>query len=126
MNEQNLTPWKPGESGNPAGKPPGTKNLTTQVREALQKIAKSENGEDISYETLLVRRILKSSIEGGDNKMIQMIWEHLDGKPSQKIDLTHELGEETKESIAQMTEFFRSIVPPKTTVVHLPVETTTP
>jgi hypothetical protein len=32
-NEQNLTPWKPGQSGNPAGKRTGRKNLATIIRE---------------------------------------------------------------------------------------------
>jgi hypothetical protein len=30
---KNLTPWQPGESGNPDGRPKGTKNLASIVRE---------------------------------------------------------------------------------------------
>jgi hypothetical protein len=29
------TQWKPGQSGNPAGKPPGTKHLATYIRELM-------------------------------------------------------------------------------------------
>lgn len=32
-NVQNLTSWKPGVSGNPAGRPMGRKNLATIIRE---------------------------------------------------------------------------------------------
>lgn len=35
-NEQNLIPFKPGQSGNPKGKKPGTKNLSTIVRDILE------------------------------------------------------------------------------------------
>jgi Family of unknown function (DUF5681) len=34
-NEQNPTQFKPGQSGNPAGKPKGTRNATTLALEAL-------------------------------------------------------------------------------------------
>lgn len=38
MNDENLKPhfFKPGESGNPAGKPPGTKNRSTIARKVLE------------------------------------------------------------------------------------------
>lgn len=35
-NESNLRPWKPGQSGNPAGKPKGTKHLSTWMQEMLE------------------------------------------------------------------------------------------
>lgn len=35
-NEYNLTPWKPGQSGNPAGKPKGTKHLSTWIQEMME------------------------------------------------------------------------------------------
>lgn len=34
-NNQNLTPWKSGVSGNPAGKPKGTKHISTLIQELL-------------------------------------------------------------------------------------------
>jgi hypothetical protein len=35
-NKQNLQPWQPGQSGNPSGKPKGTKHLSTWIREMLE------------------------------------------------------------------------------------------
>lgn len=35
----NLTPWKPGQSGNPAGRKPGSKNMSTIVKELLENEA---------------------------------------------------------------------------------------
>ncbi len=39
MSEKKSNLWKPGQSGNPAGRPKGTKNIATkQIREAYQKL----------------------------------------------------------------------------------------
>lgn len=35
-NQQNLKSWQPGQSGNPAGKPKGTKHLSTRIQELLE------------------------------------------------------------------------------------------
>ena len=43
-NPENLTPWKPGQSGNPACKPKGTKHLSTHIQELLN---------DEEFETML-------------------------------------------------------------------------
>lgn len=74
-------PFKKGVSGNPNGRPPGTKNLTTAVREALLAL---HDGTEKPYQQLLVERILKLAIEG-DTTMIKILWEQLDGRPAQKI-----------------------------------------
>lgn len=34
-NENNLKPWKPGQSGNMAGKPKGSKHLSTWIQDML-------------------------------------------------------------------------------------------
>lgn len=34
-NNSNLTPWKPGQSGNPLGKPKGTKHLSSWIQDML-------------------------------------------------------------------------------------------
>lgn len=78
-------PFQPGQSGNPAGKPPGTKHLTTKVREALEKIAE---GTNTSHEELLVKAILKKAIVDGDAASQKLIWNYLDGMPSQSIEVT--------------------------------------
>jgi len=76
------TTFKPGQSGNPAGKPKGTKSFTTKVTEALEKIAE---GKDYTYEEALIKSILKKAIVDGDTTMIRMIWNYKDGMPVQKI-----------------------------------------
>ena len=71
-----------GQSGNPAGKPVGTKSFTTKVREALEKIAE---GKDYTYEEAFIKAILKKSIIDQDITMMRTVWEQLDGKPLQRI-----------------------------------------
>ena len=46
-NEQNLKSWQPGQSGNPTGKPKGTKHLSKWIQEML---------EDESFEVKLKGR----------------------------------------------------------------------
>jgi len=86
-NKEHL--WKKGQSGNPNGRPKGSKNLTTKVREALIKIAE---GSDETYEQLLIKRILKKAIQDGDREMIKLIWNYLDGMPTQKIENEAKVG----------------------------------
>lgn len=83
-------PWqfKPGQSGNPAGKAPGTKNLTSRIREGLARLgAKDAQGNPLPVEEALAQKIIKMALDG-DRKMIELVWNYLDGKPPQNIDLT--------------------------------------
>lgn len=70
---------------NPEGRPKGSKNFTTKVKEALEKIANVE-GKDISYEEALVQKILKLAIIDGDQQMIKLIWNYLDGMPTYRLE----------------------------------------
>jgi len=81
-------PFPRGVSGNPSGRPVGTKNLTTKVREALEKIAE---GEDYTYEEAFIKSILKKAILDGDTSTQRLIWNYLDGMPTQKIEQSNEL-----------------------------------
>lgn len=77
--------FAPGVSGNPAGKPKGSKHITTLFLEAL-KSRKNENGK--SYEELFIDRILTETIIKGKGDMLKQAWDHVDGRPNQAIDLT--------------------------------------
>ena len=75
--------FKPGMSGNPAGKPPGSISLTARIKKELEKIPE---GQKITYLDALVKQILKKAIADGDQQMIRLIWNYLDGIPSQTQD----------------------------------------
>lgn len=68
--------FRPGQSGNPKGKP-----KTRKLREML-----NENISDEQWENLLKKMYTKAS--GGDVQAFKAIAEYRDGKPSQAIDLT--------------------------------------
>lgn len=64
------------------GRPVGTKNFTTKVRQALEKIAE---GKNYTYEEAFIKSILKKAIVDGDSQIMRLIWNYLDGMPVQKI-----------------------------------------
>lgn len=68
-------PWlfKPGQSGNPAGRPKGTKSLKTYVKEMLQDMTDEDKLE---------------FLKGVDKKTL---WEMAEGKPKQDMEVSGEL-----------------------------------
>lgn len=67
---------------NPAGRPKGAKNFTTKVKEALMQIA---DGTELTHEQLLIKQIMKKAIKDGNTAMIAILWEQMDGKPTQRV-----------------------------------------
>lgn len=72
---QNLKPWKPGESGNPAGRKPGSKNVSTIIRELLEEdidssilnspnVLLSADGKTQSYARGIAQAMCIKALEG--------------------------------------------------------------
>ena len=77
-------PFEKGRSGNPAGRPPGSISITTEIKKKLQEIP---DGQKKTYLELLINRILKLGVVDGNEQMIKAIWNYIDGLPAQKLDL---------------------------------------
>jgi hypothetical protein len=93
----------PGVSGNPAGKPKGIKHMTTLVKEALKKMAETDDGKKVVIEKALSETIVKLALEG-NTKMIQLIWNYLDGMPNQRIELDDTSSEDNRKSLREIAD----------------------
>ena len=81
-------PWQPGQSGNPAGLPPGTVSLRAIMRVKLAELAPGEDRRTVAEK--LVDSTLLDAL-AGDPAARRLIWEYLEGKPTQAVavaDLT--------------------------------------
>jgi len=82
-NEQNLRPWKPGQSGNPRGMTKGTKHASTWIQELL-------NDEDFNitiskkrYKGAPLRAMVKAQViraMDGDTRAFDVLLKHGWGK----------------------------------------------
>ena len=90
--------FKPGESGNPAGRPPGSKNVSTVLRAMLEQIAPGElvdtklikafcKGKTITNADAIAARLLKSALIDGELPAIREILDRAGGKPKQSLDI---------------------------------------
>lgn len=82
-NPQNLKPpWPKGQTGNPNGRPKG-RTMQARLRDAIEKAA--AGGKDLgdAIAAVHIREALKGNV-----KAIEMIYERLDGKPLQPVQLS--------------------------------------
>ena len=92
--EDNLRPaWEKGESGNPAGRPKGSKNRSTiarrwlEVNQSLKNPITGEN-ETMSQEDLMTLALIKKAREG-DVNAYKALMDSGYGAPVQQIEQTN-------------------------------------
>lgn len=81
--------FKPGQSGNPKGRPVGALSITTKIKEILTEALEQKDGSKMEIAEVLARSIVKRAIAGND-KMSQLIWNQIDGMPKVKADIEYE------------------------------------
>lgn len=89
-NEENLKSYKPGQSGNPNGRPKGSKNRSTIARQWLevnQKLKNPITGQDetMSQEDLMTLALIKKAREG-DVSAYKALMDSGYGAPVQQIE----------------------------------------
>lgn len=92
MNTQNLKPFKPGQSGNPAGRPKGARGRATIIRRWLEAIDKAKNPitgdtEQMSVEDRMTLAILAKALKG-DTNAYKALMDSAYGAPKQEIEET--------------------------------------
>ena len=75
--------WKPGQSGNPAGKPKGARHVSTLMKEAITAVATDTGTSD----DILIIQALVAKAKDGDLKAVDMVLDRVDGKAEQTINL---------------------------------------
>lgn len=87
-NAQNLRPpFKPGQSGNPAGMKPGTRHLSTLLRKVLESGVDVEIGKrTITVNEAEVIRQLCRGVAKGNLNAIREVFDRVDGKATQPIE----------------------------------------
>jgi hypothetical protein len=88
-NPENIEPYKfePGQSGNPSGRPKGTKNPSTILKEMLEEeLEVVIDGVKVkkTFKDLIVRKLIKKANDG-DLRAIQEIFDRVEGKAKQEI-----------------------------------------
>tara|TARA_R100001086_G_C11826591_1_gene255513 strand:+ start:661 stop:1011 length:351 start_codon:yes stop_codon:yes gene_type:complete len=95
-NDENIKPFefKKGQSGNPKGRPVGSKNRSTIVKKWLETVEKAKNpisgeSEDLSQEDMITLAILKKA-RTGDVRAYKELMDSLYGTAKDTIDLRTE------------------------------------
>lgn len=76
-NIQNLKPWQPGQSGNPSGKPKGTKHLSSWIQELMEdeefihKVKGGKTKKEVPIKAIVTTLILKAI--DGDTKAFDLL-----------------------------------------------------
>jgi hypothetical protein len=71
--------WKPGESGNPAGRPKKGYSIT----EAFKSMFEAEPNTKAQVVDVIKQKALQ-----GDTAALKMVWEYMDGKPTQGVEVS--------------------------------------
>lgn len=77
--------WKPGQSGNPNGRPKKGYSISEAVKQMFT--------EQPEKKKKLIDKIYSVAAEQGDMAAARMIWAYMDGMPTQKQEVTGKDGE---------------------------------
>ncbi len=81
-------PWlfKPGQSGNPKGRPKGTTDFKTKFRKAIEALAEKNEITGDELELQIIQKGIASARKG-DYKFYKDLFDRVYGKPQQNVDV---------------------------------------
>lgn len=71
-----------GQSGNPKGRPKDSISITKMVKDMLDT---APAGQEATFLQILVKKILKKAVLDEDDRMINRVWNYVDGLPKQVV-----------------------------------------
>ena len=95
--------WKPGQSGNPNGRPPMPKEvreamnmnkilfaelLTKYLGKTLEELVETQKAKDTAALDRIVISVITNAIKKGDDKRLDFLMTRIIGKAESKIDIT--------------------------------------
>ena len=84
-NVTNITRWKPGQSGNPKGRPKKADCLTSLLKEEIERID-PEDAEGRTHKQLIVLATMTLA-KRGNATALKEVWERMDGKTANKLEI---------------------------------------
>ena len=77
---ENLRPWKPGQSGNPGGRP--KRDIAAEIARAI-----------FERDTEAIERVFATELKKGNSRVFTALADRAYGKPRQSLDFSAEDGE---------------------------------
>ena len=87
--EKQSKPWlfRPGQSGNPNGRPKGTISLTAEIKKRLEMLSPDQKRTALE---VLADNIIQDALDGRKQER-KLTWNYVDGMPQQKVEVTGDL-----------------------------------
>jgi len=109
MSKEDLIPFKKGQSGNPNGRPKGSKNRSTILKEIAELRTKGIHpvtGEEVwmTNEYRMAIAVIEKVIQKGDAQGLNMVLDSIYGKQKDTVDLntTEEVNHDFRNIISRI------------------------
>ena len=91
MNNENLKPFKKGQSGNPHGRPKKEYCLTDILKDQGNVEDVSTEEGKISRKQAIAQKLWSMAMDG-DVQALKYVYDRIDGKPKESVNLEHSGG----------------------------------